>query len=246
MMEFFFSDAANTNEGVQKAFIVILALEALLLVIVMGCMIGFAIFFRRSKNPRPRKVKETLAIEALWTLIPVGVVVIMFWFGWKGYTPFKLGTGSDDVFEVTTIGRMWRWDYLYPNGVEADDGLRVPVNTPVKLIVTSLDVNHSFYIPAFRIKQDAIAGYNTPLYFTPQNTGEYDVYCAEYCGLDHAKMLSKVIVMEQEDFDNWMTEKVTEMEKKNSEDKEAADTEIEQIEEEALPDGGAEPVSTSH
>jgi cytochrome c oxidase subunit 2 len=107
-----------------------------------------------------------------------------------------------DSFEINVNGRMWQWEFIYPNGKKTDT-LVVPINKPVKLNLNSLDVNHSFFIPAFRIKKDVIPNKNNSLWFIANETGVYDIACAEYCGLRHSYMYSKLYAVHQNEFENW-------------------------------------------
>jgi cytochrome c oxidase subunit 2 len=111
----------------------------------------------------------------------------------------------EDAFTIDVTARMWAWEFNYPNGKKTDS-LYIPVDTPIKLLMTSADVNHSLWIPAFRVKEDVIAGRHNYLSFTAEEVGHYDIACAEYCGLKHSMMYSAVIAMSQNDFDNWYNE----------------------------------------
>ena len=125
---------------------------------------------------------------------------MMFYYGWVGYAP--MNKVPSDAMPVTVIGRVWQWEFDYSNGIKSKE-LVIPVNKPVKLNLTSADVNHSLFIPAFRVKEDAIRGYNNFLWFVPKIVGSYEILCTEYCGLQHSAMLSKARVLEQADYDNW-------------------------------------------
>jgi cytochrome c oxidase subunit 2 len=136
----------------------------------------------------------------------------MFWYGYIGYRDFK-HFSSDNFFEAKVTGRMWLWEYEYPNGVTLQNDIYLPVGKPINLKIVSVDVNHSFYIPAFRIKQDAVPGFDNFMKFEVNEPGVYDIYCAEYCGLQHAYMLGKVHVLPQEEFNKWMADQEAAMAK---------------------------------
>ena len=125
-----------------------------------------------------------------------------------------LMASNENAFEVDVIARMWDWDFNYKNG-KSTDTLYVEIDVPVKLNLTSVDVNHSFYIPAFRLKQDVIDGSIKPLNFTPRKIGSYNIACAEYCGLNHSQMYTKVVVMSKDDFTTWYDEKENDLVKVN-------------------------------
>lgn len=129
------------------------------------------------------------------------LVMVLFAWGWVDY--MKSRTPPSDAYEINVVGQQWSWNYQYANGKRMQNTIYVPKDTPVKLIMTSSDVLHSFYVPALRLKRDVIPGTYQFLSFTANKTGEFDVYCAEYCGLDHSKMLGKLIVLEKADFADW-------------------------------------------
>ena len=128
----------------------------------------------------------------------------MFWFGWKGYKTLIDVPPKSMVVHVT--GRQWSWSFRYANG-KTSDKLYVPVNRPVKLELTSKDVVHSFFVPAFRIKKDAVPGMTTEEWFRAPKEGSYDAFCAQYCGLGHSQMITKVVAMSADKFRKWYRQK---------------------------------------
>jgi cytochrome c oxidase subunit 2 len=127
---------------------------------------------------------------------------VFFWYGWEGYKIIK--TPPKDAMHIHVTGRMWSWLVEYENGVQTGE-LYVPVNVAVRCDLNSQDVIHSFYLPAFKVKQDAVPGVKGLfLWFIAKQVGDYDIFCAEYCGLGHSRMLSKVHVLSQPDFDAWL------------------------------------------
>jgi len=195
-----FAGAATSTAKVDSAFFFIVASSGLLLVAVMAVMIVFLIRYNKKKHPHPIAVRESTALEIVWTVIPLLLVMLMFYFGWVDFEYIR--NPPKDAMQVDVTARQWSWLFRYPNGKE-DAVLRVPVGKPVKLVMTSLDVLHCLFIPAFRIKEDCVPGLKTHLWFNAGETGAYDVFCSEYCGLGHAHMRSQVIVMPQADFDGW-------------------------------------------
>jgi cytochrome c oxidase subunit 2 len=191
---------ANTTGKVDAAFIFIVAICVALLAIVTFAMVFFLIKYNRKRHPQHEEVRENLALEILWTVIPTILVMLMFYFGWVNFDYIR--NAPSDAMPVNVIGRQWSWLFQYENGTQSYV-LRVPVGKPVKLILTSQDVIHSFFIPAFRIKEDCVPGMKTHLWFNANETGTYEVFCTEYCGMEHSHMLSKVIVMPVGDFDRW-------------------------------------------
>jgi len=176
------------------------------LIIVLGTV--FVIKYRQ-KNPGDRPEKSpshNTHLEIFWTIVPIVIVVIMFGFGFINF--MEAVVPPENSYQIKVTGRKWSWTFEYPNGY-IDAELHVPAEEDIKLLITSEDVVHSVYIPAFRIKRDAIPGRYTTLTFNadePSPEGGYDLFCAEYCGKDHSAMLSKVHVHERADFDAWLAE----------------------------------------
>ena len=125
----------------------------------------------------------------------------MFYFGWMGYK--DMSNIPDDAMVVNITAQMWKWTFKYDNG-RISDTLYVPVNRAVKVILNSLDVNHSFYIPAFRVKKDVIPGKVNTSWFRATEVGSYSIFCAEYCGLNHSYMYTEVVVLPQNNFNTWL------------------------------------------
>lgn len=190
----------NYIDKVDSAFIFIVGISLLLLVIITALMIFFVFKYNAKKKIKAVNIEGNLKLEIVWTVIPVILVLLMFWYGWVGYA--DLSNPPEGAMEVSVIGQMWKWNFEYPNGIKTDT-LYVPVNEPVKLNLTSVDVSHSFFVPAFRFKQDVLPNRNNTIWFEPEEIGKFDIACAEYCGLQHAYMYSKVVVMSQDDYKNW-------------------------------------------
>lgn len=195
------SDASNFIKEVDGVFLFILGISLSLLILITFLMVFFVLKYNRKRNPRPQNIKSNTALEIIWTVIPTILVVGMFYYGWYGYK--KMTAAPKDAFEIKVNGRMWAWEFIYPNGKKTDT-LVVPINKPVKLNLNSLDVNHSFFIPAFRIKKDVIPNKNNHLWFVANEVGVYDIACAEYCGLRHSYMYSKLYSLHQNEFEKWL------------------------------------------
>jgi cytochrome c oxidase subunit 2 len=193
----------NLSASVDSVFLFIMGISLVLLVGVTGTMIFFAVKYRRSKHPRPENIEGNLALEIVWTVVPTLLVLAIFWVGWKGFVYMR--TVPDDAMLVKVTARMWSWGFEYENGKKGDV-LKLPVNRPVKLAINSTDVLHSLSIPAFRVKEDAVPGRENYLWFRPEVTGSYDLFCTEYCGMGHSAMVTKVEVMPERDFDAWYRE----------------------------------------
>ena len=192
----------NLSNPADSVFFFILGISITLLFLNTAVMIYFVIRYSRKRHPHPEDVKDNLTIEILWTAIPTILVLAIFFVGWKGFQYMR--TVPPDAMPVKVIARQWSWNFTYENGKQ-DSVLRVPIRRPIKLLITSEDVLHSLSIPAYRIKEDAVPGRQTYLWFLPDEPGSYDLFCTEYCGVGHSSMITKVEVMQQKDFDQWYT-----------------------------------------
>lgn len=196
----FSSGASNFTQGVDTAFLFILGISAFFLVAITVVMVWFVLRYRRSRNPVASDIPGNNLLELIWTLIPTVLVLGMFWFGLKGYMPMR--DIPEQGVKVRAVARMWSWTFEYENGKKGPK-LIVPLNKPVILDLISEDVIHALYIPAFRVKEDVVPGRTNRMWFIPQKEGEYDLYCAEYCGMRHAFMLTTVKVLPQAEYDEW-------------------------------------------
>lgn len=204
-----FSNASNFVEGVDISFVVILGISIFFLIAVTAVMIWFVIKYNKKRNPTPGVVKESHKLEIIWTAIPTILVLIMFYYGWMGYQPMR--EFPKDSIEIKAIAQMWSWNFEYPNG-KTSDTLVIPKDKAVTLHLVSRDVLHSFYIPAFRVKEDVVPGMDNKMWFIGQEYGDYDIFCAEYCGDRHSYMLSKVYVVSENDYTTWYNDRSAEAE----------------------------------
>jgi cytochrome c oxidase subunit 2 len=189
---------------VDNVFLYILIICICLLVLITFLMVYFVIRYRREKHPKPADIEGSTWLEIIWTVIPTLIVLTMFYYGLTGFEFLK--KVPPGAMTVKVIARQWSWLFQYENGIQ-DPELRVPIGKPVKLLLTSLDVIHGFYVPAFRIKQDVVPGMTNTLWFQATQAGTYDVMCSQYCGLEHSHMLSKVIVLPEEEFEKWFEDR---------------------------------------
>lgn len=166
-------------------------------------MLYFVYKYNRTKNKIASNIEGNTKLEIIWTVIPTLLALGMFYYGWAGWRP--MNNPPKDGLNVTTIARMWNFSFLYENGKESAE-LIVPVGTPVKLKLVSVDVLHSVFIPAFRIKEDIVPGREKIMWFIPQKAGSYDLYCAEYCGLRHSYMGANVKAVTNAEFEKWYTD----------------------------------------
>jgi cytochrome c oxidase subunit 2 len=196
-----FSGATGlSGKVVDNVFLYILVICVFLLGLITFLMVYFVIRYRREKHPQPADIEGSTWLEITWTVIPTLIVLTMFYYGLTGFEFLK--KVPPGAMMVKVIARQWSWLFQYENGIQ-DPELRVPVGKPVKLLLTSQDVIHGFYAPAFRIKQDAVPGMTNYLWFQPTQVGTFDVMCSQYCGLEHSHMLTKIVVLPEEEFTMW-------------------------------------------
>ncbi|MBM4244183.1 MAG: cytochrome c oxidase subunit II [Deltaproteobacteria bacterium] len=198
-------EQASTVAGqVDTLYFFLVALSAFFSVLIAFVLFAFVIRYRRS---RARKVVPTgggfLALELTWTVIPFILVMIIF--GWGARVFVTMRTPPDDAMQVYVVGKQWMWKAQHIEGRREINELHVPVGRPVRLLLTSEDVIHSFYVPAFRVKQDAVPGRYTSMWFEADKVGEYHLFCAEFCGTAHARMIGRIVVMEPAEFQNWLS-----------------------------------------
>ncbi len=190
----------NLSNPADDTFFFILGISVTLLVLNTAVMIYFLFRYSRKRHPQAEEVKENTPLEIIWTVIPTLLVLAIFYVGWKGFVYMR--TVPPDALPIKVTARQWSWTFDYANGKETNV-LKVPVRKPVKLLITSADVLHSLFIPAYRIKEDCVPGMETHLWFLPDQLGSYDLFCTEYCGVGHSAMITKVEVMPQKDFEEW-------------------------------------------
>jgi cytochrome c oxidase subunit 2 len=157
---------------------------------------------RRGEKQLTSGVAHNTKLEILWTVIPTILVIIVFIWGFRTY--LKMNVAPRDALEIKATGQKWFWTFDYQNGANSLNDLYVPVGKPVKLLMSSQDVIHSFFVPDFRVKMDVLPNRYTITWFEALNVGEYDIYCTEYCGKGHSEMLGKVKVLSESDYTSWL------------------------------------------
>ena len=199
-------EASNFVSTFNTSFYFIAGISMLFLTGLTITMLYFVFRYNNKKNKTAIQNEGNTWLEIIWTVIPVLLSLVMFYYGWAGWKP--MSKAPKDSLNITSVARMWSFSFQYGNGKQSPD-LIIPVNTPVKLKLVSLDVLHSLFIPAFRVKSDIVPGTEKMMWFLPQAVGEYDLYCAEYCGLRHSYMNANVKVLSSEDFNAWYADSTT-------------------------------------
>lgn len=196
-------EASNYVSTFNTAFFFTAGISLLLLIALTVAMVYFVFRYNKKRNPEATQIEGNLTLEITWTVIPILLSLVMFYFGWIGWKP--INRIPKDAMNITCVARMWNFLFIYENGKQSPD-LVVPLNTPVKIKLISVDVIHSLFIPEYRIKSDIMPGRDKFMWFLPSKEDKYKIFCAEYCGLQHSYMHSSVIVMQKDKFDVWLAE----------------------------------------
>lgn len=195
--------ASETAEKVDTLFSYMIAVCGLFLVAIAGVMTTFLLKYRRGKPAiRKQRTFSTTPLEITWTIVPL--LVFLSFFVWGANIYFTQEHPPADSMTIHVIGKQWMWKIQQPNGAREIDELHVPVGRDVKLVMATEDVIHSFFMPAFRIKQDLVPGRYTTEWFRANTIGNFPLFCAEYCGADHSLMVGRVIVMTPQDYETWL------------------------------------------
>jgi cytochrome c oxidase subunit II len=170
--------------------------------LIFGLIFYFCLKYRRKENDQPTPTFESTRLEIFYTIVPFLIVMVMFFWGAGLY--FNVFVDAKDPLHIHVIGKQWMWKVQHMEGRREINELHVPKGRKVQLTMGSLDVIHSFKIPAFRVTHDVVPGRYTTMSFTPNKVGTYHLFCAEYCGAQHSGMVGKVHVMEPDDYKEWL------------------------------------------
>jgi len=195
--------AADSAAGVDFAFYFIFYVSLFFFALIVTLMFVFVLRYRRRRPGEAARggASHNTALELVWSIIPVGLVAVMFWLGFRSYV--EMQTIPANAYEINVTAQKWSWLFTYPNGVESDE-LHVPADTPVRLVMQSKDVIHSLYIPAFRLKRDVVPGRYAEMWFKATRPGTYPLLCAEYCGKSHSDMTTVCVVEQRGQFEKWL------------------------------------------
>lgn len=194
------------SQSWDQLFWFLFAVNMVFFLIVMVPLVYFMVAYRAKKGRKVSKIAHNAPLEILWTAIPTVVVMVIFAYGWIVYKDMYYNPPAD-AQEVRVVARSWGWTFQYPNldNRTTDNLLVVPVNTPIKLVMTSNtnDVIHSFFVPNFRLKKDLVPGLYTNTWFESHMVGRHVYFCTEYCGAGHSQMWGAVAVLSEEDYQKW-------------------------------------------
>lgn len=201
-------EASTYAHRVDLIFLTLTVLSTLLVIGVVAAILYFAVKYRsgREVDRTPAKISH-LKLEVTWIVIPFFLGLGLY--VWAAWTYFGEATPPPQSMDIYVTAKQWMWKVQHPEGMREIDELHVPVGQPVRLLMTSEDVIHSFYVPAFRMKHDVLPGRYTSLWFQATKPGRYHLFCAEYCGTSHSMMLGSVVVMEPAQYQAWLKENST-------------------------------------
>jgi cytochrome c oxidase subunit 2 len=206
MFRYLPEQASDFAHKVDYANYVVTDISVFFTVAIVGAMLYFAARYRRvgGVDHETPRIEGNNTLEVIWTVVPL---LICVWVGWLGYDSFvDMRTAPAGAVEINVVGKKWAWDFEYKNGKKTTGELVVPVDEPVKLVMTSTDVLHSFFIPVMRTKHDVIPGRYTYIWFRPIKTGDFQVFCTEYCGDQHSGMLARLKVLPRAEYDRWVND----------------------------------------
>jgi cytochrome c oxidase subunit 2 len=210
----------TTTQSVDPVFIFIFGVCLVLLAGITLTMIWFVIRYHRSRSPEPTsRCGGNIWLEIVWTGLPTLLVMAMFYYGWSGY--LALRNVPKGALPVTATARMWSWEFSYANGATSPK-LYVPVGKPVLVDLVSRDVIHGFYLPAFRVKRDAVPGMNNHVWFMAPKPGSYDLFCSQYCGTGHSAMITTVEAVPEAEFTAWLNRQMAEKAREEREEEKGA------------------------
>lgn len=196
--------ASTFAATIDALYIFLIALTGTVSLAVAILVIGFAVRYRRRDESQLAEQRTGhLGLELLWIVVPLALFMIPF--AWGAATYMDMAAPPKDALEITILARQWMWKAQHPDGQREIDTLHVPAGRPVRLRILSQDVIHSFFVPAFRVKADAVPGRYTSAWFTATKPGTYHLFCAEYCGFHHAYMRGTVVVMEEAAYAEWLS-----------------------------------------
>jgi cytochrome c oxidase subunit 2 len=164
--------------------------------------VSFSLLYNKKRHPVAVQIEGSTLLEATWTIIPLGLFLIMF--VWGALLYFRIYTPPANAMNIYVVGKQWMWKAEHPGGQHEINSLHIPINQPVQLTIISQDVFHSFSIPAFRVKREAIPGRYSTMWFEANQVGTYHLFCTQYCGTNHSQMIGDVVVMTPDDFKQWL------------------------------------------
>jgi len=181
-------------------FMVLVSLVGLTIVTLL--IVAFSILYNKKRHPQAVQIEGSTLLEATWTIIPLGIFLVIF--VWGALLYFRIYTPPANAMNIYVVGKQWMWKIEHPGGQHEINALHIPTGQPIQLTIISQDVFHSFSIPAFRVKREAIPGRYTSAWFEATTPGTYHLFCTQYCGTNHSQMIGEVVVMTPDDYKKWL------------------------------------------
>ena len=194
------NQAAISAQKSDAVFFYVFGLSVVFLIFITTLMIYFVVRYSKKRHPRAEQIEGHVGLEIVWTAIPLVLFLSIFYYGWTNYEYMRLA--PRDAMAIKVTARQWSWSFEYPNGKQSTV-LFAPIGKPMKMEVRSADMVHGFFIPSFRLKIDAVPARTNTTWFQATKVGSYDIECTVICGVDHSLMLSKVIVVPEDEFKAW-------------------------------------------
>ena len=189
---------------VDQLYFFLLGVSVFFATLILILIIAFAVKYRRrSDDEQPRPISGNLGLEILWTVVPLSLTLVMFVWGARLF--FITFYPPTDALEINVVAKQWMWKVQHAEGRSEIDELHIPTGRPIKLIMTSQDVIHDFFVPAFRVKNDVLPGRYTTLWFEATKPGAYRLFCSQYCGTQHSGMIGHIIALEPAEFQTWLS-----------------------------------------
>jgi cytochrome c oxidase subunit 2 len=195
--------ASTMAPRVDALYLFLIGVAGFFSLLIAGLIVFYAVRYRRRAPAEiGARIEGGMVLEITWSIIPLLITMVIF--VWGASVFFAMSHPPDDTLNVYVVGKQWMWKFQHLNGQREINELHVPVGRAVKLIMTSEDVIHDVFVPAFRVKADVIPGRYTQIWFQPTRAGRYHLFCAEYCGTRHSGMVGEVVVMEPDEFEAWL------------------------------------------
>jgi len=194
-------EASTIAPYADALYFALVAMTVVGVLLVSAMVIVFSVRYRKARHPEAVQMEGSTLLEATWTLIPLGIFLVFF--VWGALLYFRIFNAPPDSMNVYVVGKQWMWKAEHPGGQHEINALHIPAGKPIQLTLISQDVFHSFSIPAFRVKREAIPGRYTTVYFQATTPGRYHLFCSQYCGTEHSGMIGWVYVMTPADYRAW-------------------------------------------
>lgn len=203
------AEASTIAPWMDALYFFLLAMTVFGVVLVGSLLIGFSLLYRKEKSPVATHIEGSTLLEATWTIIPLAIFLVCF--VWGALLYFRIYNPPVNAMNIYVVGKQWMWKAEHPGGQHEINALHVPMGKPVQLTMISQDVFHSFSIPDFRVKREVIPGRYSTVWFEATAPGKYHIFCTQYCGTQHSRMIGEVTVLTPDDYDKWTRESTSGM-----------------------------------